>query len=64
MSLYAKEITAEQTKIPTDTSKRGLLAIVVTREDIHVFNCVKTTVRPSRLATTSAGRVTDTFSPP
>ena len=47
-------MTAPHTKIPTETSKRLLLAIVVTREDIHVLSCVKTVVRPSRFAVTSA----------
>jgi hypothetical protein len=47
-------MTAPQTNIPTETSKRLLLAIVVTREEIHVLSCVKTVVRPSRFAVTSA----------
>ena len=47
-------MTAPQTKIPTETSKRLLFAIVVTSEEIHVLSCVKTVVRPSRLAVTSA----------
>lgn len=64
MRRYAKAITAPQTKIPTETSKRLLLAIVVTKEDIQVFNCVKTVVRPSRLAVTSATVDVGTFSPP
>ena len=50
-------MTAPQTKIPTETSKRLLLAIVVTSEDIHVLSCVKTVVSPSRLAVTSAALV-------
>jgi hypothetical protein len=55
ISLYAREITALHTKIPTETRRRGLLAIVVTRDEIQVFNCVNTAARPSRFATTSAG---------
>ena len=51
---YAKAMTAPQTNMPTDTSKRLLLAIVVTRDDIHVLSCVKTVVSPSRFAVTSA----------
>lgn len=51
---YASPITAPHTKIPTDTKRRLLLAIVVTSEDIHVLSCVKTVASPSRLATTSA----------
>lgn len=54
MRRYARAITAPHTNIPTETSKRLLLAIVVTSEDIHVLSCVKTVVRPSRLAVTSA----------
>ena len=50
-------MTAPQTKIPTETNKSGLFAIVVTSEDIHVLSCVKTDVRPSRLAVTSATTV-------
>lgn len=64
MRRYAKAMTAPQTKIPTETSKRLLFAIVVTREDIQVFNCVKTVVSPSRLAVTSATVVIGTLSPP
>ena len=54
MRRYAKAMTAPQTNIPTDTSKRLLFAIVVTSDDIHALSCVKTVVSPSRLAVTSA----------
>lgn len=61
MSLYAREITALHTKIPTDTRRRGLLAIVVTRDDIQVLSCVNTAASPSRFATTSAVLVVGTY---
>lgn len=61
MSLYAREITLEQTNIPTDTRSKGLLAIVVTSDEIQVFSCVNTAARPSKLATTSAVLVVGTY---
>lgn len=51
---YASPMTAPHTKIPTETKRRLLLAIVVTRELIQVLSCVNTVASPSRLAVTSA----------
>lgn len=57
MRRYARPITAPVTNIPTDTSKRLLLAIVVTSELSHVLSCVNTVARPSMFAVTSAAVV-------